>query len=83
MATNPSMRLSKEEFASLLKVGNTCAVSEPPAVIPRKHRARLISLGYMANLSGRLRMTFSGRMRLREQASPEGPLLKSIATTKA
>jgi hypothetical protein len=54
--------LTPEEFASLLTVGNTCAVREPPAVIPAQHRARLIELGYMVNLRGRLRMTTPSRM---------------------
>jgi hypothetical protein len=56
--------LTPEEFASLLTVGNTCAVREPPAVIPAQHRARLIELGYMVNLHGRLRMTSPGRSRI-------------------
>ena len=57
-----SKMLSREEFASLLTVGNTCAVLEPPAVIAAEHRARLIALGYMVDLSGRLRMTTPGRL---------------------
>jgi hypothetical protein len=56
--------LTPEEFASLLTVGNTCAVREPPAVIPAQHRARLIELGYMVDLQGRLRMTTPGRSRM-------------------
>jgi hypothetical protein len=64
MASKLSRRLSKEEFASLLTVGNTCAVLEPPAVIPAAHSVRLIALGYMADLSGRLRMTTPGRARI-------------------
>jgi hypothetical protein len=64
-----SKMLTREEFASLLTVGNTCAVLEPPAVIPADHSARLIALGYMADLEGRLRMTTTGRARR--------PLLKS------
>jgi len=59
-----SEMLSREEFASLLKVGNTCAVTDPPAVIPADHRARLIALGYMADIAGRLRMTTIGRLRI-------------------
>ena len=47
-----SKMLSREEFVSLLTVGNTCAVLEPPAVIAAEHRARLIALGYMVDLSG-------------------------------
>jgi hypothetical protein len=55
--------LTHEEFASLLVVGNT-SVNDPPAVIPAAHGARLIRLGYMADLGGRLRMTTPGRRRL-------------------
>jgi hypothetical protein len=58
-----SKKLTREEFASLLKVGNT-TVLEPPAVIPAEHSARLIGLGYMMDLSGRLRMTTPGRSRI-------------------
>jgi hypothetical protein len=63
--------LTPEEFASLLTVGNTCAVREPPAVIPAQHRARLIELGYMVNLQGRLRMTTPGRSRMAKQATAD------------
>ena len=56
--------LTSEEFASLLMVGNTCAVLQPPAIIPAGHRARLIELGYMVDLQGRLRMTTPGRSRM-------------------
>jgi hypothetical protein len=59
-----SEMLTREEFASLLTVGNTCAVLEPPPIIPAEHSARLIALGYMADLYGRLRMTASGRSRI-------------------
>jgi hypothetical protein len=63
MASESKM-LTREEFASLLTVGETCAVLEPPAIIPAEHSARLIALGYMADLSGRFRMTTSGRLRI-------------------
>ena len=56
--------LTSEEFASLLTVGNTSAVISPPAVIPAEHSARLIALGYMVYLEGRLRMTIDGRIRI-------------------
>jgi hypothetical protein len=56
-----SKPLTPEELASLLKVANRSAVLEPPAIIPSEHCARLIGLGYMANISGRLRMTTTGR----------------------
>jgi hypothetical protein len=55
--------LTREEFASLFTVGNT-PVNGPAPVIPAEHSARLIALGYMAELSGRLRMTTPGRVRI-------------------
>ena len=55
--------LSLEEFASLLAVGNARVNSAIPA-IPAKHSARLIALGYMVDLEGRLRMTTPGRIRI-------------------
>jgi hypothetical protein len=55
--------LSPEEFASLLAVGNTPVNGSPPA-IPGAHSARLIALGYMVDLHGRLRMTTPGRYRM-------------------
>jgi hypothetical protein len=63
MATESKI-LTSEEFASLVTVGNTSAVTSPPAVIPAEHRARLIALGYMVYLEGRLRMTTDGRIRM-------------------
>jgi hypothetical protein len=54
--------LTPEEFASLLTVGSTSAVTDPPAVIPVEHSTRLIALGYMADIAGRLRMTTPGRI---------------------
>ena len=62
MAVKEQM-LTTEEFASLVIVGNAPANSSAP-VIPRAHSARLIALGYMADLAGRLRMTTPGRMRI-------------------
>jgi hypothetical protein len=59
-----SEMLTREEFASLLTVGNTSTVTSLPAVIPAAHSARLIALGYMVDLAGRLRMTTPGRMRM-------------------
>jgi hypothetical protein len=55
-----SASLTREEFESLFTVGNT-SVHEPPAAIPIEHSARLIGLGYVADLHGRLRMTTPGR----------------------
>jgi hypothetical protein len=59
-----SKMLTSEEFAPLLIVGNLCAVTSPPAVISAEHSAKLIGLGYMANIQGRLRMTTPGRIRI-------------------
>jgi hypothetical protein len=55
--------LTHEEFASLLLIG-TPSTYGPPTVIPPEHSARLIALGYMADIAGRLRMTTPGRIRL-------------------
>ena len=77
MATESKM-LTREEFASLLTVGSTCAVTKPPAAIPAEHSARLIALGYMADLAGRLRMTTPGRSRIaREIRKQAGARIKS------
>lgn len=56
-------KLSLEEFASLLTVGNTTA-NGAPAAIPIEHSVRLIGLGYMVDLFGKLRMTTPGRRRM-------------------
>ena len=55
--------LTTEEFASLLTVGNARVNDLAPA-IPAAHRARLIALGYMVDLAGKLRMTTPGRIRI-------------------
>jgi hypothetical protein len=56
--------LTFKEFASLLAVGNV-GVNDPVPAIPAEHSARLIALGYMVDLAGRLRMTTPGRVRIR------------------
>jgi hypothetical protein len=56
--------LTSEEFASLLAVGNA-RVNGPAPVIGTEHSARLIALGYMADIQGRLRMTTPGRVRIK------------------
>jgi hypothetical protein len=56
--------LTLEEFASLLTVGNTPAATRPPAMIPAAHRSRMIALGYMVEIDGRLPMTTPGRIRI-------------------
>jgi hypothetical protein len=55
--------LTHEEFASLLLIGAPSTYG-PPTVIPPEHSDRLIALGYMADIAGRLRMTTPGRIRL-------------------
>jgi len=62
MASHPTT-LTHEEFASLLAVGNT-PVNGSVSPIPTTHIARLIALGYMADIGGRLRMTTPGRFRI-------------------
>jgi hypothetical protein len=61
--TLEATKLTREEFASLLTVGNAHVRSSAPA-IPAEHSARLIALGYMVYLAGRLRMTTPGRIRI-------------------
>ena len=62
--------LTPEEFASLLLVGYTPTMNGPSAVIPPEHSVRLIALGYMADIAGKLRMTTPGRIRI--AAGPVG-----------
>ena len=78
MMAPTSKKLTHEEFASLLKVGNTSAVLDPPAVIPAEHSARLIELGYMADLAGRLRMTTVGRQRIAAEENQNRPVAKEV-----
>lgn len=73
-----SKKLTREEFASLLKVADTSAVLDPPAVIPAEHSARLIGLGYMADLAGRLRMTTVGRQRIAAEENQNRPVPKAV-----
>jgi hypothetical protein len=63
MMTAKSNLLTFNEFASLLAVGNA-RVNDPVPVIDAAHSAKLIALGYMADLEGRLRMTTTGRIRI-------------------
>ena len=55
--------LSPDEFTSLLAVGNARENFAAP-MVPAEHSARLIALGYMVDLAGRLRMTTPGRIRI-------------------
>jgi hypothetical protein len=52
--------LTHEEFGSLLAVGRAPVNSRPAVILP-DHSARLIALGYMADIAGRLRLTTPGR----------------------
>jgi hypothetical protein len=61
MMASEAKVLSPDEFASLLLVGYTPATNRPPAVIPPEHSTRLIALGNMADIAGRLRMTHTGQ----------------------
>ena len=60
MTVHAPKLLTPEEFASLLAIGSVPVNGLVPA-IPAAHRARLIALGYMADIQGRLRMTTPGR----------------------
>jgi hypothetical protein len=75
--TAKSTMLTREEFASLFTVGKSSAVFDPPAIIPAEHCAKLIALGYMADLAGRLRMTTPGRQRM--SAGFDFPLIETAA----
>jgi hypothetical protein len=50
MMDSESETLTHEEFVSLFRVGDTCAVTDPPASIPFEHEVRLTMLGYMADV---------------------------------
>lgn len=78
MMAPASKKLTREELASLLKVGNTCAVTEPPAVIPAEHSAWLIGLGYMVEMAGRLRMTTAGRYRIAVAENQNRPVPRAV-----
>jgi len=77
MMASKSKKLNQAELAPLLKVANTSAVLEPPAAIPDVHSARLIALGYMAYLEGRLRMTSAGRYRIAVAENQHRPAAKA------
>jgi hypothetical protein len=79
MMESESKILTREEFASLLIVGNTCAVREPPPNIPAEHSAWLIELGYIADLADRLRMTTPGRSRIAAGFKNGPPPLSDLA----
>jgi hypothetical protein len=74
-----SKTLTLEEFVSLLVVGNGCAITDLPSIIPAEHSARLIALGFIADLFGSLRMTAPGRLRI--AAGFENKLLGPISPT--
>jgi hypothetical protein len=54
--------LTREEFASL----EHCAKGLAHQAIPAEHKDRLIQLGYIQELSGGLRLTNEGRLRIAE-----------------
>ena len=62
MTIDPDL-LSKEEFSSLVLVGNNLP-AHLPVLVPADHSARLIALGYMSDFAGRLPMTSPGRHRI-------------------
>jgi hypothetical protein len=74
-----SKTLTLEEFVSLLVVGNGCAITDLPSIIPAEHSARLMALGFIADLFGSLRMTAPGRLRI--AAGFENKLLGPISPT--
>jgi len=64
MDPKPSKPLSKEEFTSLVRVGDCALQTTAPAAIPAEHKRRLAELGYLMKLLGRLRVTTIGRRRI-------------------
>jgi hypothetical protein len=58
----PAPPLTHEEFVSL----RDCAKGLMHRVIPAEHKDRLIQLGYIQELSGGLRLTNAGRLRIAE-----------------
>ena len=61
---NPDLSapLTHEEFVSL----RDCAKDLVHRTIPAEHKDRLIQLGYVQELSGGLRLTNAGRLRIAE-----------------
>ena len=57
-----SAPLTHEEFVSL----RDCAKGLMHRTIPAEHKDRLIQLGYIQELSGGLRLTNAGRLRIAE-----------------
>ena len=62
MAPAPPPPLTHEEFVSL----RDCAKGLTHRAIPVEHKDRLIQLGYIQELSGGLRLTNAGRLRIAE-----------------
>src|SRR6266496_5581701 len=60
MAPAPPPPLTHEEFVSL----RDCAKGLMHRAIPAEHKDRLIQLGYIQELSGGLRLTHAGRLRI-------------------
>ena len=59
--------LTDTQLISLLTVADAEPNAEPP-IIPTRHQDRLIELGYIVDLHGRLRMTALGRIRVADAA---------------
>jgi hypothetical protein len=59
-----SKPLTREEFVSLLVIGNPTPIADLTAVIPAQYRARLVALGLIADLSGKLQTTTLGGSRI-------------------
>src|ERR1700694_1075827 len=59
-------RITHEEFVSL----RDCAKGLMHRTIPAEHKDRLIQLGYIQELSGGLRLTNAGRLRIVEGERP-------------
>ena len=61
-AMAPAPPLTHEEFVSL----HDCAKGLAHQPMPAEHKERLIQLGYILELSGGLRLTNAGRLRIAE-----------------
>jgi len=68
---NPDLSapLTHEEFVSL----RDCAKGLMHRTIPAEHKDRLIQLGYIQELSGGLRLTNAGRLRIAEGKTDKHP----------
>jgi hypothetical protein len=60
--------LTREEFVSL-RDGAKGLMHR----MPKEHKAKLIELGYIEEISGGLRLTSYGRMRINDRQTPKTP----------